>query len=483
MSATSCVQSIAALRALAIPAAPTGEPPGRHVLGYHNMGDGGGGLFYWDAASLQPDDGGLVIVSTNPSAPPFGRWKRAFSGPVHAAWWGLIGDGIANDTLALQSALNGAAGRGIVFDRPQTYAFDPGLNVPGDVRIKNNGATFRLRSSLASPSVAITFKERVRADLVKVLVPAGVTVSRLLSLGNDNDIERIELTSDNQQTNFAGDLDGALQIRKQNVRVGTVLSSKFDKGVMVYEASRAHIKHVAVHNYVLGVHVRKSSFIELLSGEITTPAAALFVPGHHGLLIADSNDIVVSDTVVHDAGKHGIRVGGNGNSARIVLNNIQSIRPGGCGLKIRAKDGFRVRDVQINGLTVVDAAARSTPGLNQDGLRLENCSYVTANGVQVQAENRAYAAHDGIWVTGCDFVTINGPRVTNVFSNGIHLKDDAGPVNQIFINNPSILFSQTNGIPSIVPRTCCATSRSCAATYAATLGGESGCRPIHRPSV
>ena len=51
MSATSCVQSIAALRALAIPAAPTGEPPGRHVLGYHNMGDGGGGLFYWDAAS------------------------------------------------------------------------------------------------------------------------------------------------------------------------------------------------------------------------------------------------------------------------------------------------------------------------------------------------------------------------------------------------------------------------------------------------
>ena len=44
-----------------------------------------------------------------------------------------------------------------------------------------------------------------------------------------------------------------------------------------------------------------------------------------------------------------------------------------------------MRDVQINGLTVVDAAARSTPGLNQDGLRLENCSYVTANGVQVQA--------------------------------------------------------------------------------------------------
>ena len=172
----------------------------------------------------------------------------------------------------------------------------------------------------------------------------------------------------------------------------------------------------------------------------------MFVPGHNGLLIADSNDIVVSDTIVHDAGEHGIRVGGNGNSSRIVFNNIQSIRPGGSGLKIRAKDGFRVRDVQINGLTVVDAAARSTPDHNQDGLRLENCSYVTANGVQVQAQSRTYAAHDGIWVTGCDFVTINGPRVSNVFYNGIHLNDDAGPVNQIFINNPSILFSQTNGI-------------------------------------
>ena len=33
-----------------------------------------------------------------------------------------------------------------------------------------------------------------------------------------------------------------------------------------------------------------------------------------------------------------------------------------------------------------------------------------------------------------------------MFSNGIHLKDDAGPVNQIFIDNRRFSFSQTNGI-------------------------------------
>lgn len=443
-----CVRTIAELRALPAPAAAAGDAPTVRVLGYSAPNDDGGGLFFWDASSSEADDAGIVIASD--SAPPSGRWKRVMSGPVHVEWWGPAGDGVTDDTVRLQRAFDAAAGRGIVLASPRTYAFGPVLTIPSDVTIANNHALLRLRWALpvADGTVPVTVGSRVRADLLRVEAGQGVVVRRLVILGSGCDIERIELTAAFQQTISLDNLDGALQIRSDDVRIGTAFVRDFNYGIMLYFANRATIEHVDVRSYVLGVHVKQSSFVQLLSGQVTTAApGSAFLAGNNGVLIENSDDVVVSDFMVHDAGEHAIRVGGDANSSRIVFNNIQALRPGGCGLKLRANPGFRIRDVQINGLTVVDAAAATAePGFNQDGLRLEGCSYVTANGVQVMAQSRAYAAHDGIWVTNCDMVTINGPRVSNVLYNGIHLNDADGPVNQVFINNPTIFISDFNGI-------------------------------------
>jgi hypothetical protein len=441
------VNTIADLRALAIPAPAPAAPATIYVLGYYAPNDLGGGEFFWDAASSELADDGIVISSN--SAPPSGRWKRVLHGPVHAAWWGIPYPGSGPDTPGLQAALNAAAGRGIVFDQPLTYRFDPPIFVPDSVRIENNGARFVMHSSASGTEAAVTLGQDVTANMVEVGVPAGISVLRVLHLGNNNDIERVVLKSDVQLNNNLGNLDGALQIRAQHVRVGTAVIERFDKAVLVYAASDVVIEHLAIRGYVLGAHVRESAFFHLKSGVITEVApAATFTAGHNGILIEDSTDGVVSDMIVYDAGEHAIRVGGPGSSARLAFNSIQVIRPGGCGLKLRANPGRRVRDVQINGLTVVDAGAGSAqPTFNQDGLRLEGCSYVTANGVQVQAQSQTYAAHDGIWVVNSDMVTINGPRVSNTFYNGIHLNTSGeGAVNSIFINNPTILISGVNGI-------------------------------------
>ena len=55
------------------------------VLGYYAKGDGGGGLFYWDAASTEADNGGTIIQATAITA---GRWKRVFSGSIFMKWFG-----------------------------------------------------------------------------------------------------------------------------------------------------------------------------------------------------------------------------------------------------------------------------------------------------------------------------------------------------------------------------------------------------------
>jgi len=73
------------------------------VMGYYAAGDGGGGpVRYWDAASVEADNGGSIIAS---SVVAPGRWKWAFDGEVNALWFGLKADGITDNRVQLQAAI------------------------------------------------------------------------------------------------------------------------------------------------------------------------------------------------------------------------------------------------------------------------------------------------------------------------------------------------------------------------------------------
>jgi hypothetical protein len=70
------------------------------------LSDGGGGLFRWDSGG-GTDDGGTVIVPGGTKTGSTGPcWRRVYSGAVNARWFGAQGDGNADDTCALQQALN-----------------------------------------------------------------------------------------------------------------------------------------------------------------------------------------------------------------------------------------------------------------------------------------------------------------------------------------------------------------------------------------
>lgn len=92
------VGSVSALRAL-----PKGGTPNAFVTGYYGEGDGGGGAYFLFALTAPPgtDNGATDIVANDG-----GWWKLIWQGALSAKQFGAVGDGVADDTLAVKAAVS-----------------------------------------------------------------------------------------------------------------------------------------------------------------------------------------------------------------------------------------------------------------------------------------------------------------------------------------------------------------------------------------
>lgn len=107
------ILNYAALRAY------TGPRTDFYVQGHTSKLDGGAGIFRVDASdTTSADNGGTVLVDASGR-----RWKREVSGAVNVLWFGAVGDGVADDTAAIQAAINAA----LASQNARTVYFPPGL--------------------------------------------------------------------------------------------------------------------------------------------------------------------------------------------------------------------------------------------------------------------------------------------------------------------------------------------------------------------
>jgi hypothetical protein len=390
------------------------DPDPGTLLGWN---DAGNGLVNRDPTGV----GANTIVVTNGTATR--NLADKLADVLSLRDFGAMGDGVTNDTVALQAALD--SGHDLRGAPGATYLVSmvPGLDVPDGTTLYGVDFTFRFEGVtgvLATPFLRIG--DDVNIQQLRISTPGLETEGVAVMVG---DTFRCELLyarcdqlrvgglfletrgqlfivdsidiEDQDRPLVFNNIDGDPEIDEDDLfEGGWITSTSYTAGDIVATASKfyrclishiagtfatdlaagrwvhipatsgSYMKHVRLRNYVRGFRAINADSWKIDNFDCRTASPrAEKEPGNNGLLISGSNNWHIGLAHIEDSGEHAFRVGGAG-AVGWSVNTFKIWRPGGCAFKINpGHAGGLCRKWVVGQIYAEDVGKGATTGNNE----------------------------------------------------------------------------------------------------------------------
>jgi len=359
--------------------------------------------------------------------------------------FGAVGNGVADDTAAIQNALNVATGKILLFVGSETYKYSQ-LTVKANTELLTYGCTFSRIA--ASTTAGFTFENDVNVDSLNIETPGGGTGvgtgdKGVLIKGSNVTLNNLSVVAAAQgvynSTNWAVEIVSApAGTQLSNITIKDFYCKYFSTAIFAKNVDLMTVDAVNVEYYRTAVYLRdvtRSTFTNVTTKLLGN--AVNGVPGENGLLLESSlgsnscSNLLFQDWYVADSGEHGYRLGGAFAISNITFNSCISDKPGssilsgnltggewhgGCGFKVLGGNSTITEfheNIYFNNCGIIDT--NITYGTYPAGHGVNNFTpflIVMAKNVHIsncwtKAVDQAYCSRNGILFTAVDGLYLN----------------------------------------------------------------------------
>lgn len=364
-----------------------------------------------------------------------------FADVVNVKDFGAIGDGVADDTAALNSFFSACAGKVGDLGSGLTFLFSGQLSIPANVALRGDSI---LRSNGTTVSGAqVTIAGSFVAECLHVTTAGTETNYDLVSfIGSDYEIGRIVCQSDIERVGTGGINLGytTSNFRCQYIKTVNLARPVAAGGnVGASHTSDIHFGHIDCTSHIRGVSIYNCRNWSIDSVAITgKDSRATKTPGHNGILIYAVKDFRIGSVWVEDSGEHAFRIGGSdgygagSNTERGTIGSFYSRNAGACGFKI-GPGMTGCNGVSVGDITVVDCgrqgvATTGTPAGNEEAVRISGADNISIVSISVFKEGSAASCHHGFISNGCTNIAVGCIYVDTPHGNVVRIDKDTDTV-------------------------------------------------------
>ena len=357
--------------------------------------------------------------------------------------YGVVGNGVKDDTDAFHAAASAAATFGVplVIPAGMSIGIRSYKQLPAGLTMHTNGSSFTQVAAMGrNPVIGLGARSNVVGGLtVYTLGGENCQGVHVAPTSSDVTVDYVDVRSSSPGAGAATVYDNGLRVLGDRFTCARIRVQGYTWPVWL-QGSGHDIGWLEVSGYSLAVRLYDTKDLSIHGGRVygTSPTTA-YKAGYNGILIeASAPDAVdgvhVSNFRVEDAGEHGYRVGGQNSVRNVTFTRCVAKNVGGSGFKtLPGPAGAAGNSVRATGVVLDHCTVEDAGDINQNcsGFLIQRADDVRITAPSIRKKDKLFSAVEGIRMSGVTHVTVTDAKILDTQKFAVHLDEAYGNVSDI----------------------------------------------------